>query len=165
MLLLAADGTPISGCSAVGFSGGAVNAPTATCSTSSLSQGVHSIVATYSGDTGNSDSTSSALSQVVNSVAPPGALVKPSFEIPALGGGYQYNPSTTGVGWTFASSSGIQGNGSVGARPRTQWQPDGICEGNGSMSQTLNLNAAAIRFRSRRHGETAAFHPLCSRFR
>ena len=34
-----ADGTPISGCGAVGFSGGTANAPTATCSTSGLSAG------------------------------------------------------------------------------------------------------------------------------
>ena len=47
------------------FTGGTTNAPTATCSTSSLSVGTHSIVATYSGDATNSGSTSATLSQVV----------------------------------------------------------------------------------------------------
>ncbi len=59
-----ADSTPI--CT-VGFTGGSVNAPTAVCSTSSLSVGTHSIVATYSGDAGNLGSISPALTQVVNS--------------------------------------------------------------------------------------------------
>ena len=60
-----ADSIPL--CSTVGFTGGSANAPTAVCSTSSLSVGTHSIVATYSGDAGNLGSTSTALTQVVNS--------------------------------------------------------------------------------------------------
>ncbi len=53
-------------CATVAFSGGTTNARTATCSTSSLAPGTHSIVATYSGDTNNGGSASPALSQVVN---------------------------------------------------------------------------------------------------
>src|SRR5207248_679942 len=58
--------TSISGCAAVALTGSG-NIRTATCSTSSLAAGTHSIVATYSGDAGNMGSTSVALSQVVNS--------------------------------------------------------------------------------------------------
>ena len=79
-------------------------------SSASLTAGTHSIVATYGGDATNNGSTSTALSQVVNSVAPPVALVNPSFEIPGLKGGYQYNPSAAGIGWTFSAQSGIQAN-------------------------------------------------------
>lgn len=47
-------------------------------------------------------------------------IVNGSFEVPALGSGYQYNPVSPG--WTCSVSSGIQGNGS-------QWHgtnaPDG----------------------------------------
>ena len=60
-------GSAISGCSAAALPAGAASAKTATCSTSALSTGTHSIVATYSGDAGNLGSTSPALTQVVNS--------------------------------------------------------------------------------------------------
>src|SRR5439155_18276908 len=42
---------------------------TASCSTSSLAVGVHSIVASYSGDSANAASVSTALTQVINDVA------------------------------------------------------------------------------------------------
>ena len=58
--------TSIGTCSAVALPAGAANAKTAVCSISTLSAGTHSITATYSGDAGNSSSTSAALSQVVN---------------------------------------------------------------------------------------------------
>ena len=38
-------------------------------------------------------------------------IANPSFETPAQGSGYTYNP--TGASWTFTGSSGIQGNGSA----------------------------------------------------
>src|SRR5207245_3334540 len=85
-------GSAISGCSAIGLPAGAANSKIAACSTGSLSAGTHSIIATYEGDTGNNGSTSATLSQVVNSVAPPSALVNPSFEVPALGRVYEDNP-------------------------------------------------------------------------
>ena len=56
-------------------------------------------------------------------MSPPASLVNPSFEIPALGGGYQYNPSASGIGWTFTSSSGIQGNGSAWGAARHPMAP------------------------------------------
>ena len=59
-------GSSIAGCSAVALSGGG-NTPTAACSSSSLSVGIHNIVAMYGGDANNAGSNSAPLSQVVNS--------------------------------------------------------------------------------------------------
>ena len=56
----------ITGCAAVALTGSG-NTRSAQCSTTTLSQGTHSIVANYSGDASNTASASSALSQVVNS--------------------------------------------------------------------------------------------------
>jgi hypothetical protein len=56
----------ITGCGAVAFTGGALNAPMASCSTSSLGAATHSIVAMYSGDASNQGSASTPLSQVIN---------------------------------------------------------------------------------------------------
>ncbi|TMH34375.1 MAG: PKD domain-containing protein [Betaproteobacteria bacterium] len=63
-----------------------------------------------------------------------------SFEVPALGSGYQYSPSGAGVGWTFGAGTGIEGNGS-------QWfaaaAPDGsqaaFIQSLGTMAQTVDL--------------------------
>jgi hypothetical protein len=72
-------------------------------------------------------------------------LVNPSFETPVLpSGGYQYNPSATGIGWTFSSNSGIQGNGSAWSAAAA---PDGVqtafIQSISSISQTLSLNAGS----------------------
>jgi large repetitive protein len=56
-------GSSISGCPGVALNGSAQ----ATCTTSSLSVGTHSIVATYGGDVNYTNSVSSTFSQVVNS--------------------------------------------------------------------------------------------------
>ena len=58
-------GASISGCVSVALSGSG-NSLTARCSTSSLSAGTHSIVAAYKGDVANLPSSSTALSQVMN---------------------------------------------------------------------------------------------------
>jgi hypothetical protein len=60
--------TSISGCGAVALAGSG-NSRTAACATTSLSAGSHSIIATYSGDTSNSTSTSAALLQTVTKVS------------------------------------------------------------------------------------------------
>src|SRR5262249_45701312 len=57
-------GASITGCAAAAVSGSG-NVRTATCITSSLSVGTHSIVATYGGDASNNGSSSAALSQAV----------------------------------------------------------------------------------------------------
>ena len=56
---------PITGCGAVALTGTG-NSKTATCSTSSLAVGTHSIVADYAGDAGNAASSSAPFSQVIN---------------------------------------------------------------------------------------------------
>jgi hypothetical protein len=133
-------GSSISGCATVALSGSG-NSRTAHCSTSALAAATHSIVASYAGDANNNASASATLSQVVNaSVAP--ALVNPSFEIPALGSGYQYNPSPAGIGWTFSAYSGIQGNGSAwGAKPTPAGTQTAFLQMTGSIAQAVNLNA------------------------
>jgi hypothetical protein len=132
--------TSIAGCSAVVLSGGG-NTPSALCSTTSLAVGTHSIVAMYSGDANNAPSNSAPLSQTVNGVPSP-TLINPSFETPALNGGYQYNPNPPGVGWSFSGLSGIQSNGSAWGAAAA---PDGVqtafVQANSSISQTLSLSS------------------------
>jgi hypothetical protein len=137
-----ADGTTLSGCATVALPTGNADSKTTMCSTSSLTATTHSIVATYSGDANNLGSFNTpALAQMVNS-APPSVLANASFEIPALSGSYQYNPSAAGIGWSFSTASGIQGNGSAW---RATAAPDGsqtaFIQHLGTISQTLSLNA------------------------
>src|SRR4029077_15310919 len=95
------------------------------------------------GDAANAGSTSATLSQVVNSGSPPPSLVNPSFEIPALGSSFQYNPSAPGIGWTFPNGAS-QGNSRAwpAAAP-----PDGtqtaFIQSTSTISQTLSLNAGS----------------------
>ena len=138
-----ADGTALTSCGAVALPTGSANSKTATCSTSILVAGTHSVVATYAGDGANSGSTSPALSQVVNPAG--SSLVNPSFETPALGSGYQYAPTGAGIGWAFSSSgSGIEHNGSAF---NAATAPDGVqtayLQFIGSISQALSLNAGS----------------------
>jgi hypothetical protein len=135
-------GSTISGCSAIALSGSG-NSRTAACSTSALAAGSHSIAASYGGDAGNNGSSSSAVTQTVNSTPPPTGLVNPGFETPALAsGGYQYNPTGTGIGWTFSAGSGIQRNGSAWGAAAA---PDGVqtafVQGVSTISQTVSLSA------------------------
>ena len=58
----------IPGCSAVALTGNG-NSPTATCSTSSLIAGVHSIIGSYSGDAANAASASTPLAQTITAGA------------------------------------------------------------------------------------------------
>lgn len=71
-------------------------------------------------------------------------VVNGSFEIPALGSSYKYNPTGTGVGWTFGGTSGIQGNGSIWNAPSA---PNGVqtalIQNLGTISQTINFNAGS----------------------
>ena len=96
-------GASITGCTAVALSGSG-NSRTATCVTSSLAAGTRSIVATYGGNAGNLASSSSALSQVVNSVV--------SATTTTLGS--SANPSTAGANVTFtATVTGVGPTGTV----------------------------------------------------
>ena len=131
----------IAGCGAVALSGGG-DTPSAVCSTSALGVGTHNIVAAYGGDAGNAPSASPILAQVVNSGSPPASFVNPSFELPSLGSGFQYNPTGAGVGWTFSSGSGIQANGSAwGAAPAPDGKQTAFVQGTSTLSQSLSFTA------------------------
>ena len=131
----------ISGCSAVALAGSG-NTRTAQCATAALTAGTHSITAVYGGDASNTGSTSSALSQVVNSSPPPATLVNGGFETPVLtAGSYQANLTGAGVGWTF-NSTGIQSNGSAwGAASAPEGSQTAFIQGTGTISQALTLSA------------------------
>ena len=76
------------------------NPRTASCSTSSLAKGTHSIVANYAGDAGNAASSSTPLSQVITAA---GGFTNGGFELPNLAGGYQYAPP--GASWVFTGDA------------------------------------------------------------
>jgi hypothetical protein len=84
-------GSSLAGCGAINLTGSG-NSKTAQCSSSALAVGTHSIVASYSGDAGNSASASSALSQVVNKLATTTTLAS------------SQNPSTVGASVTFTAT-------------------------------------------------------------
>jgi hypothetical protein len=66
-VIFKSDGAVIATCSAVSLTG-SDNVRTASCTTSALAVGTHTIIASYVGDAGNSASTSSTLTQVVNAL-------------------------------------------------------------------------------------------------
>ena len=134
-------GAPISGCSAIAFTGGSGNIRTAVCSTSNLAAGTHSIVATYSGDVANlSSSNTPPLMQVITGVA--GGFTNGGFEVPNLGGGFQYAPA--GATWVF-TGAGISGNGSgftSGNPPAPEGVQVAFLQGSGSqVAQSANIAA------------------------
>ena len=80
---------------------GSGNTKTASCSTSSLAAGTHSIVAAYSGDPANAGSASAPLSQVIGSKTTSTTTLASSL-----------NPSTVGARVTFTAS--VTGNAPTG---------------------------------------------------
>jgi PKD repeat protein len=64
-----ADGSTLTGCSAVALPAGGASSKTAACSTASLTLGTHNIAAAYSGDASNAGSASASLSQVVKTAS------------------------------------------------------------------------------------------------
>ncbi len=76
---------------------------------------------------------------------PPGpgtAMVNASFEVPALAGGYRYNPTGAGVGWTFSANSGVRVNGSAFGGPNTSsGTQTAFVQAMGAMAQAVNLTA------------------------
>jgi hypothetical protein len=86
--------TTITGCSASALSAGV-----ATCTTSALAVATHSVTAVYSGDNQFGQSTSAALSQVVNKAASSTTL------------GSAPNPSTWGQSVTFTATVALTGPG------------------------------------------------------
>ena len=89
------NGTSISGCSASTLSGGSGNTRTATCTTSTLPAGTHTIVAAYSGDASNAPSTSAGLSQVVTLASTTTTLAS-SLNPAAVGANVTLTASVTG---------------------------------------------------------------------
>ncbi|MGA8810683.1 MAG: DUF2341 domain-containing protein [Thermoanaerobaculia bacterium] len=87
---------PIGGCSGVPLSGA-----TATCTTSTLSSGSHSITAVYSGDTNNTASTSAPLVQVVRSPTTTHLTITPA------------TPGQDGVATLEANVTGANPTGTV----------------------------------------------------
>ncbi len=87
-------GASIAGCASAVVSG-IGNVRTASCFTSSLTAGTHSIVATYSGDAANAPSTSSALSQVVKSAST--TTLASSANPSAVGANVTFTASVTGI--------------------------------------------------------------------
>jgi Big-like domain-containing protein len=90
--------------SAVPLAGGA-----ASFTTSSLTQGSHSITAVYSGDTNNLGSTSPALTQLVNQAATTTILIS------------SLNPNTLGQAVTFTAT--VSGNTPTGLRCSSRMAP------------------------------------------
>ena len=90
----------ISGCSATPLAGSG-NTRTASCSTSSLAAGTHSIVATYSGDAANAGSASPPLSQAIASKTTSTTTLASSL-----------NPSTVGARVVF--TAGVAGKAPTG---------------------------------------------------
>lgn len=137
-----ADGATVAGCAAVVLPAGSTSSKSASCGTAALGVGSHSVVARYSGDAGNQASSSAALSQIVN--APASTLLNSGFEAPVLGSGYRYNPTGSGIGWTFSTSSGIEHNGSAfNAATAPEGVQAAFVQGVGTLSQTLDLTAGS----------------------
>jgi hypothetical protein len=101
---------------------GVGNSRTATCATNSLTIGTHSIIASYSGDVGNTSSNSAAVSQLVNAagstnfaLASNGGVASASS---TLNGGYPVtainNNERTGANW---GSGGGWADGTPGTFP------------------------------------------------
>jgi hypothetical protein len=99
-------GNALGGCSAVALTGSG-NVRTAACTTSTLSQGTHSIVAAYAGDGGNAASSSAPLAQGVNAagasnvalasngaVASASSTISAAFPVAAVN-----NNERAGVNW------------------------------------------------------------------
>ena len=88
-------GASIAGCAAATLNGSG-NVRTATCATTALAAGTHSIVANYSGDAANTGSASPALSQVVKATS--STVLASSGTPSAFGASVTFTASVTGVG-------------------------------------------------------------------
>ncbi len=97
------SGSGIAGCGGVAMVGTG-NTRTASCTSSGLVPGAHSIAATYSGDAGNNGSSSAALSQVINAVSGSAAWVDDALPAGAIAAGY-----AEGWNWTSTNPSPFSG--------------------------------------------------------
>ena len=107
----------ISGCSASPLSGSG-NTRSATCTTTTLPAGTHSIAASYAGDGANGPSTSSTLSQTVTLPATTTALAS-SLNPTAYGPSVTFTASVTGAAPTGTVAFRNNGNTISGCSART----------------------------------------------
>jgi len=96
-------GSAITGCASVALAGSG-NTRSAACSTSNLTIGNHSVVATYGGDTANAGSASTPLSQAVDSA--PAGTVWVEDSVPA---GAVLTGSAEGWNWTSTNPAPFSG--------------------------------------------------------
>ena len=106
-----------------------------TTSTFTLTAGNHTVA--FKGvDSAGGDNT--AFIDAVTLTLPPPPIANASFEAPALGNGFKYDP--TGAGWTFTGNSGEAGNGSgfTFANPNApQGTQVAFLQGTGSFTQAI----------------------------
>jgi hypothetical protein len=115
-------GAAIPGCAGLTVSGG-----TATCSSTALSGGSHTLYAVYSGDATHASSTSAAMTQTVNKIASATAVTSSA------------NPSAAGINVTFTSTV----TGGVGIPTGTVAFTDGAASITGCTSVALNASGVA----------------------
>jgi hypothetical protein len=96
------DGASIAGCASAALTGSG-NSRTATCATAALTVGTHAVVANYGGDGSNATSSSTSLSQVVNSAGLPATTTTLASS---------QNPSTFGALVTITAT--VAGNAPTG---------------------------------------------------
>ena len=104
------------------------------------SSGSHTIA--FAGTDASGDKSTFIDTVAITPSVTQGEIINPGFEIPAVGSGYQYNPSGTGIGWIFTNGSGIQGNGSAwGAATAADGTQTAFIQSLGSIAQTIDLSA------------------------
>ena len=106
---VAPTGTVVFKDGATAFGAGTLSSGTATFSTDSLAPGTHSITAFYLGDSNSTASTSSGLTQTVNSAVPTVTSVSPTSG-PAAGGRIV---TITGTNFTGATAVSFGGSSAI----------------------------------------------------
>jgi hypothetical protein len=137
-------GTTLPGCGAAPL-GGTGSARTATCATSSLASGVHTLTAAYSGDANNQSSTSAGLTQTINGIATNVSLAASTNPAPAgttlvFTATVNGNAPTGSVGF-FDSGAAVAGCSAVslaggGNSPTAQCSTSALAAGAHSLTAT-----------------------------
>jgi hypothetical protein len=125
------------------FTPGSTNYDSYTTNSFTVTAGAH-LIKFVGLDPDGLDNTAFIDQATINTVVP--ILTNAGFENPNVGAGnYQYNPSGSGLGWTFDTSSGVTGNNSAftSGNPNA---PEGnqvaFLQGYGTISQTATFAAA-----------------------
>lgn len=89
------------------------------------------------------DDTHNRLSASVTLALAPGVVANAGFETPALGAGFQYNPSVGGN--SYVSLAGIAGNGSAWAfNPAPQGSQVAFIQGSGGSNGAITMNVSGL---------------------